>query len=118
MMKGLPVSCFPPLAATERLAEKKAKAVKGNSLCKAPFPFVEVAEFQPAWSAEQVFVCSCVDALASQHMFVCQFVFQAQTLVDTCGERVEETKTKRLDFVRWLASYQCYALAAEVTGVC
>ena len=74
MMKGLPVSCFPPLAATERLGEKKAKAVKGNSLCKTPFPFVEVAEFQPAWSAEQVCVCSCVGALASQHMFVCQFV--------------------------------------------
>jgi len=118
MMKGLPVSCFPPLAATERLAEKKAKAVKGNSLCKTPFPFVEVADFQPAWSAEQVCMCLVVGALAPQHMIVCQFVFQAQAFVFNFGEKLEETKTKRLDFVRWLASFQCYALAAEVTGVC
>ena len=47
-LQGLPTSCFPPMVATEKLAQLQAKALKGNTLCKAPFPYAEVSEFLPA----------------------------------------------------------------------
>ena len=53
-MKGLPPSNFPLMAPTVKLAELKAKEEKHNLLCKASFPNVNVADYQPAWAVEQV----------------------------------------------------------------
>ena len=53
-MSGTPASNFPPMAPTVKLAEKKAKAEKCNSLCRSSFPMESVADYQPAWAVEQV----------------------------------------------------------------
>ena len=50
-LKGLSVDCLPASAVTDKLGQLKAKQKKaaGNIVIN-PFPYMDVAEFVPAWA--------------------------------------------------------------------
>ena len=52
----------------------------------------------------------------------CRYVLQVQDGCDIeecegTTDDLEKGKKKKLDMVRWIAAFQCYALAAEAVGV-
>ena len=113
----LPESCFPESDATNRLASLRAKGIKAR--IAKPFPLVDVAEFLPSW-AEEVRSCTLVRC-SHRNAFILNFALQASDPDpedQEDGEQVNKKKKLRLDMVRWLAAYNCYALAADATGVC
>ena len=84
-LETLPESCFPANESVNKLASLRAKGLKAR--VQAPFPLVDLSEFQPSW---------CND-----------------TLVNGSATK---TKGK-LDMVRWMAAFQAYALAADAAEV-
>ena len=85
-LERLPESCFPASDVVNKLASLRAKGLKAK--VQAPFPLVDLAEFQPSW---------CLDSPA---------------------EAGETKKGGKLDMVRWMAAFQAYAVAADAAEVC
>jgi len=118
-MKGTPANNFPAIGPTVKLAEKKAKEEKHNTLCKASFPFETMSDYQPQWAVEQV--CDFTFAFALVSCMVWRP--QASTMGEDNSEEkqdvpwIKKNNTKRLDFMRWLVAFQCFALAAAAVGV-
>ena len=84
-LETLPESCFPASDFVDKLASQRAKAVKQGVL--APFPLVDLVEFQPSW---------CGD-----------------TVVNVASTK----KNGKLHMVRLMAAFQAYAVAADAAGV-
>ena len=80
----------------------KAKQAKAG--VAKPFPLIDVASFLPAW-AEEVGLHGNPNT-------------EAADCDHQCEEQGEQRgKKKRLDLARWIAAYQCYALAASAADV-
>ena len=104
-LKGLPSACFPTSESADKLAGLRAKAMKAS--IARPFPFMDMAEFQPSWAkvagseesgtTEKV-LCTLALPRPHLHTVACQ------------GK-------KRLNFVQWLSSYMNFALAADAAKV-
>ena len=96
-LQGLPVSCFPPGEATNKLASLRAKACKAGIV--APFPFVDLTEFLPTWADDTACVSDDYEDMSSD------------------PKQVSKKKRTKLDMVRWVAAFQNYAIAADAANV-
>jgi hypothetical protein len=88
-LEYLPEACFPPGEATNKLASLRAKAIKAR--VAAPFPYMELVEFLPSWADDSN---------------------------PEVGAVHESKKRGKLDMIRWIAAFQCFALAADAAEVC
>ena len=103
-LSGLTEKCHPEQEPTNRLAALKAKQLKAGVL--KPFPLIELSSFLPSW-AEDVGVLNNPSA----------DIADCDQQRDELGE-FKGKKKQKLDLARWLAAYQCYALAASAAEVC
>ena len=97
-------ACFPVPEATNKLASLKLKALKAK--VANPFPFVELAEFLRIWSGDTA-PAEEGEGAAKKNRHAASSSVHSCILYDLC--------LCRLDMVRWVAAFQCYALAAEAT---
>ena len=97
-------ACFPAPEATNKLASLKLKAQKAK--VAYPFPFVDLAEFLPTWSGDTA-PTEEGDGAAKKNRCASSPRVHSCILCGLC--------LCRLDMVRWVAAFQCYALAAEAT---
>ena len=103
-LTGLTEKCHPEQEPTNRLAALKAKQLKAG--VARPFPWILLAWFLPSW-AEDVGVPGNLVADAAD----------CEQQRDEQGD-LRCMKKPKLDLARWLAAYQCYALAASAADVC
>ena len=115
-MDGLPCWCYPEAEPSNKLASARAKDIKQR--VEKPFPMVNVADFCPT-SME-------VSRVSPDHAPLLMMTRVNALCEDTpasfddgeAASEGERKNKKRLDMVRWVAAFQCYALAADAAEVC
>ena len=111
--------------ATDKLACLRAKAIKKGQT--APFPFMELKDFLPAWAEET----RCSDAVLSPDEDEAKFdpyggvaepttprskvrlVFRSSPRILRFRDALVRKTARKLDMVKWLSAYESFALAAH-----
>ena len=83
-----------------------------------PFPYIDLHLFVPSWADEVRVLCfSCLHVVLQT---CCLQLGLDGDDVDMDPEAASAAKPnkKKLDLVKWIAAYQCFALASDAAEVC